>query len=138
MCRDKRRRGCFDHAGEGQWVWRRAGNDAILVLCSTELRRGSTDGERRTDAVRPAMSFTTARCTRCEQGLDGGYVGDEWQQHNNTQLQVEQRRGSVQWASNGCEERERERELGDGEGEGLSCPFIERGRGGERSPEKGE
>jgi hypothetical protein len=84
MCRDERRRGGFDRAGEGQWVWRRAGNDAILVLRSTELRRGSTDGKRRTDVVSPAMSFTTASCARCEQGLDGGYMGDEWQRHNNT------------------------------------------------------
>jgi hypothetical protein len=45
MCRDERRRGGFDRAGEGQWVWRRAGNNTILVLRSTELRRGSTDGE---------------------------------------------------------------------------------------------
>jgi hypothetical protein len=85
-----------------------------------ELRRGSTDGERHTNAVSLAMSFTTASCARREQGLDGGYVGDEWQRHNNTLSRVEQRRGSEQWASNGCEERARERELGDGEGEGLS------------------
>jgi hypothetical protein len=71
MCRDERRRGGFDRAEEGQWVWRRAGNDAILVLRSTELPRGSTDGERRTDADGPATSFTSARH---EQGLDGGYV----------------------------------------------------------------
>jgi hypothetical protein len=45
MCRDERRRGGFDRAGEGQWVWRRAGNDAILVLRSTELRWSSTDDE---------------------------------------------------------------------------------------------
>ena len=112
MCRDERRRGGFDRVGEGQWVWRREGNDAILVLRSTELRRGSTDGERRTDAVSPAMSFTTASCARREQGLAGGYVGDEWQRHNNTLSRVEQRCDSAQWASNGCEERERERELG--------------------------
>jgi hypothetical protein len=34
--------------------------------------------------------------------------------------------------------REREGELGDGEGQGLGCAFIERGRGGERSPGEGE
>jgi hypothetical protein len=31
-----------------------------------------------------------------------------------------------------------ESELGDGEVEGLDCPFIERGRGGERSSEREE
>jgi hypothetical protein len=40
---------------------------------------------------------------------DGDYVGDEWQRHNNMLSQVDQRRGSAQWAS---KERERERELG--------------------------
>jgi hypothetical protein len=45
MCRDERRRGGFDRGGEGQWVWRRAGNDVILMLRSTELRWGSMDGE---------------------------------------------------------------------------------------------
>jgi hypothetical protein len=84
MCRDERRRGGFDRAGEGQWVWRRAGNDTILVLRSTELQWGSTDGERHTDVVSPVMSFTAASCARREQGFNGGYVGDEWQRHNNT------------------------------------------------------
>jgi hypothetical protein len=74
MCRDERRRGGFDPPGEGQWVWRRAGNDVILVLRSKELWRGSTDGERHTDAVSPATSFTTVSCARREQGLGGGYV----------------------------------------------------------------
>jgi hypothetical protein len=74
MCRDERRRRGFDRAEEGQWVWRRAGNDAILVLRSMELRRGSTDDERRTDADGPATSFTTTSCARHEQGHDGGYV----------------------------------------------------------------
>jgi hypothetical protein len=39
MRRDERRRGGFDRAGEGQWVWRRAGNDVIFVL------RGRSSGE---------------------------------------------------------------------------------------------
>jgi hypothetical protein len=36
---------------------------------AAELRRGSTDGEWRTDAVSPATSLA-----RREQGLDDGYV----------------------------------------------------------------
>jgi hypothetical protein len=99
MRRDERRRGGFDRAEEGQWVWRQAGNDVILVL-----RGRSSGGVPRTPA-------TACGCGRSGDQLhDGKYVGDEWQQHNNTLLRVEQRRGSAQWTSNGCEEDERERE----------------------------
>jgi hypothetical protein len=47
MRRDERQRG-FNRAGEGQWVWRRAGNDMILVQ-----RGRSSGGVPRT----PAMTF---------------------------------------------------------------------------------
>jgi hypothetical protein len=48
------------------------------VSIRAELRRGSTDAERRTDADNPVTSFTTASCARREQGLDGGYVALLW------------------------------------------------------------
>jgi hypothetical protein len=47
--------------------------------------------------------------------------------------EVVQRRASRRRARDGLES-----ELGDGEVEGLDCPFIERGRGGERSSEREE
>ena len=40
MRRDERRRGGFDRVQEGQWVWRRAENDAVV-----DRRRGTNSGE---------------------------------------------------------------------------------------------
>jgi hypothetical protein len=80
------------------------------------------DGELQAPAFeRRGTSSGEARCA--EQKL-AGYVGDEWQRHNNTLSRVEQRRDSAQWASNGCEERERERELGEEE-RVIRLQFIE-------------
>jgi hypothetical protein len=60
-------------------------------------------------------------------------VGNERQRHNNTLSRGEQWRGSAQWASNGCEDRERERELGEKERE-IRLQFIEGGEGERGAP----
>jgi hypothetical protein len=63
MRRDECRRGVFDRAGEGQRVWRRAGNDVILVLC------GRSSGEVPRTAGRTAMVWSNSGNGMGEQGM---------------------------------------------------------------------
>jgi hypothetical protein len=75
MRRDERRWAGFDGQGTTRLL---VSVRAELRLGDTngeyDLRRVSTDGERRTAADGPAMSFTTASWAQREQGLDDGHV----------------------------------------------------------------
>jgi hypothetical protein len=154
MRRDEHRRAGFD----GQ------GTTRSLVSVRTELRprdangeyelrRGSRDGERRTDADGPATSFTTASWARREQGstagareqsggmgmVDGCCAGELWQQNSTTLAWPRGTGANVWWLGRAArstadcsgeaalQERRRE-EAWAGRRRGLGWGFIERGR----------
>jgi hypothetical protein len=76
MCRDERRWG-FDRAGEGQWVWRRAGNGVILVL-----RGRSSGGVPRTpvtafDVEQESERERRARVGRRERGVWSYFIEEK-------------------------------------------------------------
>jgi hypothetical protein len=108
MRRDERRRGGFDRVQEGQWVWRRAENDAVV-----DRRRGTNSGEA------PRTPGQTAN----DEQLRGDDVARRWASG----------RGANAWRM----VREREprggRELGVGRVKGSAGGFIER-EGEERTP----